>query len=568
MRPFFGVLVATLRDRRVAVTLSIACAWLGALASIAMATTYEVGPGKPFPTPSDVPWESISAGDSILIHARPAPYRDKWVICRVGTAAAPIVVRGIPDGAGTLPVIDGDDAVTRPALNFWNENRGVIKIGGANNPPDTMPAWIIIESLDIRGARPENTFTGRNGLTSYANNAASIYIEKGQNVVVRGCHLHDCSNGFFCASQTTNLLVEANWIDDNGNVGSIFEHNNYTEALGIVFQFNHFGPLRAGAGGNNLKDRSAGTIVRYNWIESGNRQLDLVESDFDELVDDPSYRETFVYGNILIEPDGAGNSQIAHYGGDGGDVTRYRHGTLYFHNNTLVSRRTGNTTLVRLSTDGDSADVRDNILFVTATGSRLALLDQDGYLVATQNWLKTGWVASHSGVAVDVINNGQVTGTAPGFVDLTTDNVELAPGSPCIDAAAALHPAVLPEHVPVREYVRHQMNRPRPNDGQLDIGAYEFATSVGVFPVAGAEPARGIRALRNPFSAECEIRAIDPRDPRLPSTIEVLDVSGRLVARCVEIERGRWIWRPDAGASPGLYVIRAGRHSARATLIR
>jgi hypothetical protein len=380
--------------------------------------------------------------------------------------------------------------------------------------------------------------------------------------------MHDCSNGFFCASQTANLLVEANWIEDNGNVGSIFEHNNYTEALGIVFQFNHFGPLRAGAGGNNLKDRSAGTIVRYNWIESGNRQLDLVESDFDELVDDPSYRETFVYGNILIEPDGAGNSQIAHYGGDGGDVSRYRHGTLYFHNNTLVSRRTGNTTLLRLSTDGDSADVRNNILYVTATGNRLAFLDQSGYLVATKNWLKTGWVASHSGGPVDVIDNGQVTGSAPGFADLATDNFELLASSACIDVAAPLDPATLPEHVPVLEYVRHQMNRARPNDGQLDIGAYEFATTVDVSTIGAASPAHGIRVLRNPFTAECDIRAALPRGAGTPSMLEVLDVSGRLVARCEAIEPGRWIWRPGAGVSAGNYVLRAGNHSARATLIR
>jgi len=127
------------------------------------ATTYRVGPGWSYVTPSDVPWESLAPGDSVLIHKRPAAYHDKWVICRVGTAGAPIVVRGVPDATGALPVIDGANAVTRSALNFWNENRGVIKIGGANNPPDTMPAWIVVESLDIRGARPENTYTGRDG---------------------------------------------------------------------------------------------------------------------------------------------------------------------------------------------------------------------------------------------------------------------------------------------------------------------------------------------------------------------------------------------------------------------
>lgn len=538
---------------------------LAAFAASAGATTYHVGPSWPYPTPSDVPWESIAAGDSVLIHARPTPYRDKWVICRVGIPSAPIVVRGVPDGSGALPVIDGANAVTRPALNFWNEERGVIKIGGANSPPDVMPAWIVIESLDIRGARPENMFTGRNGLTSYASNASTIYIEKGQHIVVRGCHLHDCSNGFFCANQTTDLLVEANSIEDNGNVGSIFEHNNYTEALGIVFQFNHFGPLRTGAGGNNLKDRSAGTVIRYNWIEGGNRQLDLVESDSNTLINDPSYRKTFAYGNILIERDADGNSQIAHYGGDGGQVANYRHGTFYFYENTVVSRRTGNTTLMRLSSSGDTADVRNNVIYVTAAGNRLAFLDQSGRLVATRNWLKTGWVASHSGGSVNLVDNGQLTGSDPGFVDLASDNLELVAGSPCIDQGAALLPAVLPTHRPVVEYVRHQMSRPRPDDGQLDIGAYERNEAVGV-PLAGTDPpALRLRITPNPFIGQCEIGMTGSDDAC--RAIDVVDLAGRRVARLFSTQPGRWTWTPDRRIRGGVYFFRSGHFKGRATLV-
>src|SRR4029079_4241587 len=119
------------------------------------------------------------------------------------------------------------------------------------------------------------------------------------------------------------------YIYDNGNVGSLFEHNNYTAAIGITFQYNRFGPLRTGCLGNNLKDRSAGLVVRYNWIESGNRQLDLVDGEDSSLIrSDPSYRQTYVYGNILIEPDAAGNRQLLHYGGDSGTTAAYRQGTL------------------------------------------------------------------------------------------------------------------------------------------------------------------------------------------------------------------------------------------------
>ena len=138
------------------------------------------------------------------------------------------------------------------------------------------------------------------------------------------------------------------------------------ESQGIIYQYNHYGPLREGCTGNNLKDRSSGCVIRYNWIERGNRQLDLVDSDYPELYNDSSYRETFVYGNILIEHEGTDNSQICHYGGDSGVSSRYRKGWLYFYNNTVVSTRLGNTTLFRLSTNEEYADCRSNIVYVTA----------------------------------------------------------------------------------------------------------------------------------------------------------------------------------------------------------
>ena len=72
------------------------------------------------------------------------------MICRQGTADQPITVRGVPDQNGERPVIDGNGAVTPLNLNFWSEKRGIIKIGGANVPADTMPKYIVIENLEIR----------------------------------------------------------------------------------------------------------------------------------------------------------------------------------------------------------------------------------------------------------------------------------------------------------------------------------------------------------------------------------------------------------------------------------
>jgi len=533
--------------------------------SFATALTRHVGPGQPFAAIGDIAWESLAPGDSVLIHARPAPYAEKWVLCRVGTQALPIVVKGIPDGSGNLPVITGLNATTRPQLNFWSENRGIIKIGGANTPPDVMPAWIVVENLDLTSAHTPNTFTGRNGVTAWAGNAAGIYIEKGQHIVVRGCRFRDCGNGFFSAYQSSDVLVEGCRYDDNGNASSIFEHNNYTETFGITFQYNWFGPLKIGAGGNNLKDRSAGCVIRYNWIEGGNRQLDLVDSDYPELYDDPSYRNTFVYGNVMIERDADGNSQVAHYGGDSGSTSHYRQGTLWFFHNTVVSRRAGNTTLFRLSSAGETADARNNIVLVTATGNRLAMLDLAGTLTITQNWFKTGWVNSHSGAA-NVINNGQITGSDPGFRNVAADSFELKATSPCLDQASAAAPATLPGHAVVREYVRHQSSRARPTNGARDLGAYEYAT-VSAVPDGGVRSIARLLAANSPSRGPFQFRLADAPATRAP--IEIFDVQGRLVARAEKKDAdGPWVWEPSVVQAPGMYFARVGAFTARVVLVR
>jgi len=383
------------------------------------AATYGVGPGHPLATPSDVPWESLVAGDTVRIHWRETPYASKWVINVAGTPAAPVVVRGVPGPDGRLPVIDGNGATTRLALDYWSEQRGVIKVGGSSIPQNAQASHIVIENLELRGARPPHGFMDDSGSPqSYPNNGAAIFVESGDHVTIRDCVLHDCGNGLFVAASSSNVVIEGNHLYDNGNVGSIYEHNSYTAAAGITFQYNRYGPLRAGCLGNNLKDRSAGTVIRYNWIEDGNRQLDLVDAeDSLGLQQDPRYRSTFVYGNVLIEPDGAGNRQIIHYGGDSGNLAAYRKGTLHLHHNTIISTRVGRTTLLRLSTNHEPADCRNNILLVTDTGNQLELIADAGRLNLDRNWLKPGWVDSFAAGYTGTVNGGatSITGNDPGY---------------------------------------------------------------------------------------------------------------------------------------------------------
>jgi hypothetical protein len=451
----------------------------------ANATVYEVRPGTPMDTIAEVPWANLQPGDTVLIHWRSTSYKEKWVICRQGTAELPITVSGVPGPNGELPVIDGNGATTPTNLNFWSEQRGVIKIGGASVPADTMPKHIIIENLEIRGAHPNYQFTNRSGaVQSYTSAASPIYVEKGENITVRNNIITDGANGFFVASSdddvSRNILVEGNYIHGNGISGSIFQHNNYTAAIGITFQYNRFGPLRSGAPGVNLKDRSAGLVVRYNWIEGGNRNIDMVDGeDSFHIRNAPEYRKTFVYGNILIKPDG-GNNQSIHYGGDSGATANYRKGKLYYYNNTLYSTRTGTTVVARLSTNDEQGDFRNNIFFNTAVGTNMAMLAEAGTLVVANNWAKTGWRNSHEGGGFTGSVTGgatMVTGTLPGFTNAATQDFSLLADAQARDAGTSLHADALPNHNVARHYVRHQTNIARPVLGQFDLGAYEFSVA-------------------------------------------------------------------------------------------
>jgi len=471
-----------MQSRRIAIAFVAAASLLPAST---WATTYEVGPGKPLASVGDVPWESLNAGDTVLIYHRATPYKEKFVLSRVGTQAAPITVRGVLGPGGERPILDGNGATTRAQLNYYSRNRGVIKIGGSTVPfadgTTVMPQWLVIENLEIRGARPPNSFTGPSGASeTYTSPASSIYLEFGENITVRNCDLNNNGNGFFAFSSDTivtrNILLEGNSIHDNGNVGSNFEHNVYVEAIGVVYQYNHFGPPLPGAGGNNIKDRSAGLVVRYNWIEGSNRQLDLVNAEDSAIVRaHPGYRATHVYGNVVIEHPNSGNNDFVHYGGDTGSAQKFRKGTLYFYNNTVISDRTDATRLFRLSTNDESCDARNNVAYVTAAGSNLQVLDNYGRLTLANNWFKTGWtpfVNAHP--KGTITNNGTFTGSSPGFVDEAGQDYSPSSSSPLRDAGTALHPAVLPANDVLFEYVKHQSSAARVIVGAIDIGAFEF----------------------------------------------------------------------------------------------
>jgi len=448
------------------------------LAAATHGAVYDVGPGKPHDRIASVPWATLQPGDVVRIHHRPEPYKEKWLISAGGTEQQPVIVQGIAGGddGKELPVIDGRDAVAPSKLPYsgaGQETRGIVQIGN-----DSQPAsHVIVESLEIRTGRPGFQFTDSNSgaRVEYRNNAAAVFVKQGHDVTIRGCVLRDCANGLFVSNLSKRVLVQGCHIYDNGQEENRQRHDCYTECEGIIFEHNRIGPLRPGCGGNALKDRSSGTVVRYNWIEGGSRQLDLVETESDTIAAADDYGRAWVYGNVIIKTRSSANSQFCQFGGDqDAFLAHWRKGPLYFYNNTVISKREDNSTLLKLSSPDGVCDVRNNIVHTYARPGALALLEQYGTMTIANNWLRRSWRNSREypfrGKIADA--GGNIAGFRPGVVAMSDDDFRLTAESACRGTGCSLPAELAAAHALRQQYSKHCAITERPAESALDIGAF------------------------------------------------------------------------------------------------
>ncbi len=486
---------------------------------------YSVGPGQRFADLSQVHWGTLGPGDSVRIYWRELPYRTKILLSTRGSRDAPIRICGVANGEGKRPVISGQNAVTPEGLNrldnyFSNDHDnfqglGLIILSGNYNE---KPANIVIEGLHLRHARSEYRFVNSRGeRRRYAKGAACIRIQAADNVVIRNNEIEHCGNGIFTMSQTyneaaltRNLLIEKNHLHHNGQPGSYLEHNLYVQAIGVTYQFNRFGPNMPGAEGANLKDRSAGTVIRYNWFEGGTRVMDLVEVEdsapwfieqaylesLNGSAPDPErlaevratekrYRNTFVYGNLIRHLGStAPASNLIHYGYDN-DPALARKGTLYFYNNTLmILNDRKEQWRIRLfdiylydeqnaTPAVERVEAFNNIIYLAAETpgvppSHLCFGRSSGHIHLGSNWVSSGW---------------QETGTLAECYEYDakpliagTENLFDTAGSPPPVDPETLAPLDIPDlhrgqtlledvryaHPVKYQYVRHQQGEIRP----------------------------------------------------------------------------------------------------------
>ena len=463
-------------------------------------TDYAVGPGQPYASLGDVPTELLKGGDTVRIFYRDEPYREKIMVGGKGTAEQPIRVCGVAGPNGELPVIDGAGATTRPESDFpfeGHQPRGTVVIGHRHDDLyEEEPGPFVFEGLAVTGGSPENQFTDVVGATqAYSEAAAGIFVQRGRGITIRGCEVYGNANGLFIgtsggADATYDVLLESNHVHDNGVAGSDKQHNIYNEAVGVVHQFNHYGAPRSDSGAGNVKERSAGVVMRYNYIEGGSHLIDLVDAQEAKAttVALDSFHETFVYGNTL-KLEGLSGSMV-HYGGDSGVFEDYRKGTLYFFHNTVVVDTSAQgdyqtQAVLELSTNEEHLWSRNNVFFATVEPTDLRPLVilgprdsvTQGIADMAGDWASNG-VTPYKMIPGDPLTfEGQIDGLAtqpagasPGFVDMTGNDFHPSDASPLIGAGVTLMDVLPGSYLPLFSYSLNQVE-PRDDSSAPTQGA-------------------------------------------------------------------------------------------------
>ena len=496
---------------------------------------YDVGVGKTYTALGQLPWSQLKGCDTVRIYAKPnnVPYHE-MILISAGTNLAPTApnkfmrVIGVPDPVtGARPIIDGGpDAQGKLATQLetlpgqaartlqYHDNastpRALYKLGlvmvgpqagyNYNNGP---VGYIGIENLDIRNSVYGNSFSDAQGnkTDSYAAFGTCLFVEAAAHLVVKNNVMHNCGNGLFINSKNGTLvelsqdvLIEANTFYNNGNApvlnvtNGYSEHNSYTEARDIIFQYNYFGDVRPGAFGDCLKDRSSGLIVRYNTFASScGLQLHLMDSTGGNalIYGESAYASTYIYGNLFDVTPGANSTNLVNYGGDSGLTANYRQGTLFFYNNTMVVR--GDAThgiypeilMFNLGMPNAVADVRNNLFYALpvtpgSPGKVQAMALGKGTVNMTNNWVSPNaaqyWVGHLTGAVVNGWNTNLGADNNPVLANVAQHDYRLAVGSPLINAGNGLGNLtsnLLPVAQPGAVILRKQ-------DGMIDIGAFEF----------------------------------------------------------------------------------------------
>lgn len=352
-----------------------------------LGTVYDVGPSQTFKTLASVPFPSMIAGSTVRLHnedttgLNPTAYHEYVQISQTGaTAAQPIRICGVPDSSGNLPVLDASGATGRSDDSTATVGSALLSVqslaGTSVYPQYSGPAYIVVEGIKFQNAQAGESYTAPSGGSgTWSGTSAAIRLYQAHNFVAVGNDIANNGMGtysdFNAASgwggSVLDVLWEGNHLHGNGSVGSSSSHQMNLQAWNEIVQFNRIESYPAGATGSNLKSRSLGTIVRYNFFGDGAaRQIDMAEvqdstaymtfsgylhgypSSFHDLNPSDAYTANllaasqeqwnshFVYGNIYQN---LSSYAPFHFAYDTVGAEAARKGNLYWYNNTFYEQQ-------------------------------------------------------------------------------------------------------------------------------------------------------------------------------------------------------------------------------------
>lgn len=426
-------------SRHVAVSSVIIGLVVFSISENAFATTYQVGPGKPFRQLGEVAGR-LKPGDIVEIDGD-ATY-SSVAFSKSGTAAAKITLRGVLRN-GKRPRIQG--------------GTNTIALNGSH---------YLLERLDVSGG------------------SSRCIFHHADDVTVRDSVIHDCpAQGILGADTGSGSLtleqVEVHHCGEGTRKHQIYVATDEEMYPNAVFRMQHC-YVHDANGGNNVKSRAGRNEIYFNWIEGATyHELELIGSE--EFAENVLREDSDVVGNVLRKTSG---SFVVRIGGDGAGETngRYR-----FVNNTIIANA-ATKTIFRLFDGLESVEMHNNV-FVGVAGRSLTLLRDaeakwaKGHAIigGSNNWVPTGmntpaqWTNTRSG-------------TNPGFVNASSFDYTPTPTSvlrnagnemPTSPAEAPFpNPSSLPLFVPPTRKI--EAPRMRADDGAIDIGAIEMAPGKGI----------------------------------------------------------------------------------------
>lgn len=189
---------------------------------------FDIGPGQDFETIKDVDWRGLQPNTEIRLHWRTEPYHAKLMLSQSN-----VILKGIAGPNGERPVISGKNAVSplMPLLYKGHQPRFLVLISGAPKPKN-----VTVQGIEIRDAYDGESFTDMDGNESKYTIATGVWLERGDDILIKDCLFQNLVHGFFSSNgggseevTSRRLTVDSCEVVGCGDATGVADECCYTE---------------------------------------------------------------------------------------------------------------------------------------------------------------------------------------------------------------------------------------------------------------------------------------------------------------------------------------------------